>query len=171
MLRVAHLGTKGLPAKGGTERVVDAAGKRHAANHEVTVYGSRLECSTGVYCGMRIEALPASPGERRGPVLLDLAAAAHCLVRRRFDVVYPHGSESSFTLPALQQFIQSLLTSRRRRHRTRAKDVRRQVRERSRSCWMTGNAVPAMRRYPLRAVHWVARAEWAVSCGRQPSWS
>ena len=83
MLRVAHLGTKGLPAKGGTERVVEAVGMRHAVNHDVTVYGSRLVCRTGVYCGMRIEALPTSPGKRLGPVLLDLAAATHCLVRRR----------------------------------------------------------------------------------------
>ena len=102
MLRVAHLGTKGLPAKGGTERVVEAVGMRHAVNHDVTVYGSRLVCRTGVYCGMRIEALPTSPGKRLGPVLLDLAAATHCLVRRRFDVVHLHGSENSFILPALR---------------------------------------------------------------------
>jgi starch synthase len=102
MLRIAHLGTKGLPAMGGTERVVEAVGTRHAANHHVTVYGSRLVCRTGAYRGMRVEALPTSPGKRLGPVLSDLSAAAHCLVRRRFDVVHLHGSENSFILPALR---------------------------------------------------------------------
>ena len=102
MLRIAHIGSKGVPSGGGTERVVEAVGMRHAVNHEVTVYGSRLVCRTGAYCGMRVEALPTSPGKRLGPVLSDLSAAAHCLVRRRFDVVHLHGSENSFILPALR---------------------------------------------------------------------
>lgn len=40
-VRIAHLGSKGIPSKGGTERVVEAIARRQAAaGHSVTVYGS-----------------------------------------------------------------------------------------------------------------------------------
>lgn len=39
--RVAHLGTKGVPRGGGTERVVEAIARRSSRNGLVTVYGRR----------------------------------------------------------------------------------------------------------------------------------
>jgi len=51
-----------------------------------------------------------------------------------------------------------------------AEEIRRLVRACDRSCWMTGNAVPAMRRHPLPALKWVAAAKWAVARGREPRW-
>ena len=84
-MRIAHLGSKGIPSKGGTERVVEAVARRQAAaGHHVTVYGSRLVCSS-----RRASAACASWRCRHaahkylGPVLLQLAGAAHALVVRR----------------------------------------------------------------------------------------
>jgi len=42
-MRIAHIGSKGVPSGGGTERVVEALASRQAAeDHRVTVYGSAL---------------------------------------------------------------------------------------------------------------------------------
>lgn len=67
-LRVAHLGSKGNPSKGGTERVVETAARRQAAaGHRVTVYGSRLMCASGMVAGVRVLALPTVAHKYRAP--------------------------------------------------------------------------------------------------------
>ena len=102
-LRIAHLGSKGLPSKGGTERVVEAIARRQAAaGHRVTVYGSRLVCSSGMVDGVRVLALPTGSHKYLGPVWLQLAGAAHALSRGDYDVVHVHGAENGFVVPPLR---------------------------------------------------------------------
>jgi glycosyltransferase involved in cell wall biosynthesis len=101
-LRIVHLGTKGLPARGGTERVVEALAVRQVrAGHEVTVYGSAAVAPTAVYRGVHVRTLPALPMKHLGPALLSVLAAGACAARRRYDVVHLHGTEHAFVLPAL----------------------------------------------------------------------
>jgi len=99
-LRIAHLGCKGIPSRGGTERVVEALAVRQAAaGHDVTVYGSRLVCpNERAYRGVRVIAMPTVRAKYAGPVLLQVACAAHAL-RQHFDVVHVHGAENAFVLP------------------------------------------------------------------------
>ncbi|NLI80106.1 MAG: radical SAM protein [Deltaproteobacteria bacterium] len=47
-----------------------------------------------------------------------------------------------------------------------AEQVRRQVRECTRHCWMTGTAVPAMRRNPVAPIVWVVRNKLRVMLGQ-----
>ncbi len=102
-LRIAHLGSKGIPSKGGTERVVEAVARRQAAaGHRVTVYGSRLVCGSGWVAGVRVLALPTVAHKYLGPVLLQLAGAAHALARGGYDVVHLHGAENGFVVPLLR---------------------------------------------------------------------
>ena len=101
-MRIAHLGCKGIPARGGTERVVEALACRQAAHHRVTVYGSRRVCGSGTLGSVRILALPTVAGKHLGPVILQLACAAHALLLARYDVVHLHGSENAFVLPLLR---------------------------------------------------------------------
>ena len=102
-LRIAHLGSKGIPSKGGTERVVEAVARRQAAaGHRVTVYGSRLVCSSGVVAGVRVLALATVAHKYLGPVLLQLAGAAHALACGDYDVVHLHGAENGFVVPLLR---------------------------------------------------------------------
>lgn len=102
-LSIAHLGIKGIPSRGGTERVVEALARRQAAaGHEVTVYGSRLVCESGLVDGVRVVAMPATRHKYLGPVLLDLACALHVLLAGRADVVHLHGAENGFILPLLR---------------------------------------------------------------------
>jgi glycosyltransferase involved in cell wall biosynthesis len=102
-LRIAHLGSKGIPSKGGTERVVEAlAGRQAAAGHRVTVYGSRLVCASDMVAGVRVLALPTLAHKYLGPVLLQLAGAAHALACGDYDVVHLHGAENGFVVPLLR---------------------------------------------------------------------
>ncbi len=102
-LRIAHLGSKGIPSKGGTERVVEAVARRQAADgHQVTVYGSSLVCGSAYLDGVRVLAMPALAHKYLGPVLLQLACAADVLWRGRYDVLHLHGAENAFVLPLLR---------------------------------------------------------------------
>jgi glycosyltransferase involved in cell wall biosynthesis len=102
-LRLYHVGAKGIPSRGGTERVVEAIARRQAAaGHEVTVYGSRLVCRSGWVEGVRVVALPTARHKYLGPVLLQLACAAHVLARGRRGVIHLHGAENAFVLPLLR---------------------------------------------------------------------
>jgi glycosyltransferase involved in cell wall biosynthesis len=101
-VRIAHVGVKGIPANGGTERVVQALARRHAARHAVTVYGSRRVCSTGKVDGVRVVALPTSAHKYAGPLRLQTVCALHALVVGSYDVVHLHGAENAFVLPLLR---------------------------------------------------------------------
>ena len=102
-LRVAHLGCKGIPSKGGTERVVEAIARRQAADgDDVTVYGSRLVCESGDVDGVKVVGAPALDHKYLGPVALQLACALHALALGRYDVLHLHGAENAFVLPLLR---------------------------------------------------------------------
>jgi MoaA/NifB/PqqE/SkfB family radical SAM enzyme len=47
-----------------------------------------------------------------------------------------------------------------------ASRVREEVRNCNRNCWMTGTAVPAMRKEPWKPIVWVARNKWRLLSGR-----
>ena len=96
-MRIAHIGGKGLPSRGGTERVIKALAVRQAKAHEVTVYGSRRFCQSGDFEGVRVIALPAMPGKYTGPFWLALAATMSAMLAPRYDIVHIHGAENTFT--------------------------------------------------------------------------
>jgi glycosyltransferase involved in cell wall biosynthesis len=96
-MRIAHIGGKGLPSRGGTERVIEAVATRQAALHDVTVYGSARVCSSGRYQGVEVIALPVPRGKYLAPVWLDVAATFHSLTSTRYDVIHIHGAENTFT--------------------------------------------------------------------------
>jgi glycosyltransferase involved in cell wall biosynthesis len=100
-MRIAHIGSKGLPSRGATERVVEAISTRHAADHDIVVYGSRRVCESGTFRGVRVIAVPVPSGKRLGPVVLDVTSALRALFRG-FDVVHVHGSENAFVVPLLR---------------------------------------------------------------------
>ena len=100
-MRLAHLGSKGIPSKGGTERVVEALVKQQTAEHDVTVYGSSLVCRSARVHGARVITVPTLKAKHAGPVLLQLACAAHALTQH-YDLVHVHGSENAFIVPLLR---------------------------------------------------------------------
>jgi glycosyltransferase involved in cell wall biosynthesis len=100
-MRIAHIGGKGLPSRGGTERVIEAIAVRHAVDHDVTVYGSKRVCSSAMFHGVRVIAVPVPRGKYAAPVVLDLFSAVRALFGR-YDVVQVHGSENAFVIPLLR---------------------------------------------------------------------
>jgi len=101
-VRIVHIGCKGFPSKGGTERVAEAIAVRQALTHDVTVYGSSRLCCSGQYENVRVIALWVPRSKFLGPVWLDTASALHVLLSRAADVVHVHGSENAFVVPLLR---------------------------------------------------------------------
>ena len=90
-LRIAILGTRGVPANyGGFETFAEQLGTRLTARgHAVTVYGrsSYIPRGTATYRGMRVVLLPAPRSKYLETVIHTLLSALHALVRP-WDVVY-----------------------------------------------------------------------------------
>jgi glycosyltransferase involved in cell wall biosynthesis len=110
-MRIAHVGSKGIPSRGGTERVVEALAVRQALRHDVTAYGSSRVTRSGTHGGAHVIAVPTLGGKYLGPLVLQLACAAHVLFRGEYDVVHLHASENAFLLPLLQLRYPVVLTS------------------------------------------------------------
>jgi glycosyltransferase involved in cell wall biosynthesis len=90
-LRIAILGTRGVPANyGGFETFAEQLGARLAARgHQVTVYGRSAYVRRDVtsYRGMSVVSLPAPRSKYVETVVHTVFSAFHALVRR-WDVVY-----------------------------------------------------------------------------------
>jgi len=112
-VRLAHLGCKGVPSRGGTERVVEALALRQAVSgHEVTVYGSGRFCeSTSDYGGVAVVALSTVTTKHLGPMLLQIQCALHALTHGPFDLIHLHAAENAFVLPLLLTRYPVVLTS------------------------------------------------------------
>jgi glycosyltransferase involved in cell wall biosynthesis len=90
-LKIAMIGSKGLPAKfGGVERHVEEIGKRLAARgHSVTVYGRRSLSEEGIYNGVRVRIMPSIPTKNLDTASNTLASTIHALFAG-YDVVHYH---------------------------------------------------------------------------------
>jgi glycosyltransferase involved in cell wall biosynthesis len=102
-VKIAYIGIKGLPAKGGADRVVEAIVHRLSHQHEVTVYCSRdfTPPSTRLP-NVRLILLPTLKGKHLRSTSLFLFAALHALFLQRFDVVHIHNVEATFIAPLLR---------------------------------------------------------------------
>lgn len=98
------LGIKGIPAKGGTERVVEALAVR-MRGHDVipTVYCGRYYTpAVARVPGVKLIRLPSLPGKHARATSLNVLAALHAVVLGRYDLIHVHNSEASFVLPLLR---------------------------------------------------------------------
>lgn len=90
-LKIAMIGSKGLPAKfGGVERHVEEIGKRLAARgHRVTVYGRRPLSGEGSYCGVRTRIMPSIPTKNLDTASNTLLSTIHALFES-YDIIHYH---------------------------------------------------------------------------------
>lgn len=94
-MRIAHVGVKGLPAKGGAERTVEAIVKRLASRHEIAVYCDSRYTPPGTEVpGVRLVRLPTLPGKHLRPLSLFALSALHALFLGRYDLVHIHNVEA-----------------------------------------------------------------------------
>lgn len=102
-MRIACLGIKGLPSRGGAERVAEAIASRLAARHELTVYCDRRYTPAGVEVpGLRLVRIPSLPGKHLRPLSYHLLCALHALLWGNYDLVHVHNVEPCFALPLLR---------------------------------------------------------------------
>lgn len=101
-MRIAFLGSKGLPSKSGTERVVEAITSHLAGTHEITVYCDSRYTPQGTEAdGVRLIRIFTIKGKHLQATSLFLLSAFHALFSH-YDVIHLQGVESSFILPILK---------------------------------------------------------------------
>jgi glycosyltransferase involved in cell wall biosynthesis len=101
-MRIAYLGSKGLPSKSGTERVVEAIVSRLTGKHEITVYcDSRYTPKGTKVVGIHLIRIYTIKGKHIQATSLFLLSALHALLSR-YDVIHVHGTDAGFIVPILR---------------------------------------------------------------------
>lgn len=112
MLKIALTGLKGLPSKGGVERVGEAIVQALKEQYEFTVYCSKFYTPEDTrYPGMKLIRLPCFAGKHLHPVTLNLFAALHALFFGNYDLVHIHNAEACFVAPLLRLKFRVIATS------------------------------------------------------------
>jgi glycosyltransferase involved in cell wall biosynthesis len=106
-LRIAMVGTKGIPAVwGGIEKYVEEISKRLVKRgHEVTVFGSRWYCGSlnrKIYQGVRIRPLP-SLHLQASDALSNAFMAVMGIIGGDYQIVHFHGYASYYFIPLVRQ--------------------------------------------------------------------
>lgn len=106
-MRIAMLGTKGIPAKwGGIEKYVEEVGKRLVERgHEVTVFGTRWysgEYREKTYLGMKICSVPTLHVQATDAVCNALLSSI-VVMKNGYDIVHFHGHSSYCVMPLVRK--------------------------------------------------------------------
>jgi glycosyltransferase involved in cell wall biosynthesis len=110
-MRIAYLGSKGLPSKGGTERVVEAIVSRLSGAHEITVYcDSRYTPKGTKVDGIHLIRIFTVKGKHIQATSLVILSALHALLSK-YDVIHVQGVDSCFILPILRLKYRAVTTS------------------------------------------------------------
>lgn len=102
-MKIAYLGIKGLPSKGGAERVVEGIIQRLIGRYEITVYcNKRYTPKDAQLPGVKLIRIPTLPGKYFQAVSLFAFSAIHALCKGNYDLVHVHNAEACFVVPLLR---------------------------------------------------------------------
>ena len=102
-MKIAVIGLKGLPSRGGYERVAEAIVRRLSNQHEFTVYcGAQYTPPDAVIPNVRLLRLPTVRGKHVKAFLLAILSAVHAVFLGRYDLIHVHGIETGFVIPLLR---------------------------------------------------------------------
>ncbi|MBI5649256.1 MAG: glycosyltransferase family 4 protein [Chloroflexi bacterium] len=111
-MNIAHLGIKGLPARGGAERIVEALARRLKNRHAITIYCSaRYTPADYKSADVRLIRVPCGSGKFTQMTSLNIVAAFHSVLRGNYDLIHLHNIEASFVLPILKTRFKTLTTA------------------------------------------------------------
>ena len=112
-MEVAYIGIKGLPPKGGAERVVEAIVKRMPAHGINTTVYCDMRYTPVDYSldGIKLVRLPSIQNKYLRMIILDLLAALHAVAFGNYDLIHLHHREASFVLPILRLRYRIISTS------------------------------------------------------------
>ncbi|MCL6582719.1 MAG: glycosyltransferase family 4 protein [bacterium] len=112
MLKIAYLGIKGLPSKGGAERVVEPIVHALSSRQKLTVYCNSRYTPQGTKIGrVRLVRIPTLPGKYLQPVSFFILSALHALFKGNYDLIHVHNVEACFILPLLRIRYRVIATS------------------------------------------------------------
>ncbi len=105
-IKIAFIGSKGIPAKwGGIEKYIEEIGKRLAdRGHDVTVFGSKWYCAEykkALYRGIRVERVSSIRFQATDALTNGLNAAL-AIMKNVYDIVHFHGLASYYYIPMVK---------------------------------------------------------------------
>ncbi len=111
-MKIAFIGIKGFPSKGGTERVIEAVLKHLVGRHEITVYCDDRYTPAGTHFeGVRLIRVPTLSGKHTRAASLFVLSALHALLFGNYDLIHLNGVDASFVLPLLRLRYRVVTTS------------------------------------------------------------
>lgn len=112
MMKIAYMGIKGLPSKGGAERVVEPIVHALADRQKLTVYCNCRYTSPELSIpGVKLVRIPTLPGKHLQPVSLFILSALHAVFKGDYDLIHLHNVEACFILPLLRIRYRVIATS------------------------------------------------------------
>jgi glycosyltransferase involved in cell wall biosynthesis len=96
------MGIKGLPSKGGAERVVEAIVGSLKDSLDISVYCSKAYSGDHQEDNINLIKLPNLKGKHLSSFSLFLMSAFHALLSRRFDFIHVHNTDAGFIIPLLR---------------------------------------------------------------------
>jgi glycosyltransferase involved in cell wall biosynthesis len=101
-MRIAYLGSKGLPSKSGVERVVEGIINHLNGKHDITVYCDAGYTPKGTKIdGIRLVRIATLKGKHTRATSLYFLSALHALFSQ-YDLIHLHSIDASFILPILR---------------------------------------------------------------------
>jgi glycosyltransferase involved in cell wall biosynthesis len=101
-MRIAYIGSKGLPSRSGTERVVEAITSRLAGKHELTVYcDSRYTPKGTKVDGIHLIRINTIRGKHIQATSLFFLSALHALFSQ-YDLIHVQGTDAGFIVPIIR---------------------------------------------------------------------
>ncbi|TKJ33556.1 MAG: hypothetical protein CEE38_20575 [Planctomycetes bacterium B3_Pla] len=100
--KIAFMGIKGLPSKGGAERVVEAIVGSLEDDLDISVYCSKAYSKDHQDDNINLIKLPNLKGKHLSSFSLFVMSAFHALLFRRYDLVHVHNTDAGFIVPLLR---------------------------------------------------------------------
>jgi len=102
--RIAIIGIKGLPSKGGGERVAEAIIEAALKEgYKVTVYGKKEYCqSPYIRENLDIVLIRSLKGKHLGGFSFGILSALHCLLWGRYHLIHLHYADFGYIVPLLR---------------------------------------------------------------------
>jgi len=100
--KIAFLGIKGLPSKGGAERVVEGIVNQLADDFDIYVYCSKFYSKDYHPDHIHLIKLRHLKGKHLYSFSLTLFSALHALFCKKYDLIHLHNTDSGFIVPLLR---------------------------------------------------------------------
>jgi len=103
-MKIAFIGTKGLPAKGGGERVVEAIIERLIKNgYDVTIYGKNKYCEPkNIPHEINLIIIRTFRGKHLNAFSFGLFSALHAIYFGNYDLIHLHYADFGYLAPLLR---------------------------------------------------------------------